>query len=389
MSVSCDPVQGKDRRKADFWEAVLEKFNILESEVRDWEKEEKRVVGAIKSQWGKISSCLSLWHGVWKLTISKAISGFGAEDYLKKAHELYKEKGKGEFTFEDAWKAVRHSPKWFTMLGPEDTVTESERSASEEQISGPRPPGNKRSKDAVRAKSVAAANRREFQVGTMSVLSQTWYDISMNPPAGVSALKANKIFLALLKRSTEHLLGTTIGALDADDDVDFDNVDEAAEESDEEEQDVTCKSPAKKKKRKTTHTQNNNNNQSGDSSMSMPTHTLNGGGDGNTEHDADQDNVTRAGVVNVETSCAMDGFCLNNHYSDPISDAVRPCEFCEEDIHKSCWFGMISNEYDEPTLHCWECGKVSRDKRTCIQRDWLIPSAFNHETQKFLTRAPV
>ena len=93
-----------------FWERIAHYYNT--NKVPVWTE---RRGSTCKSRWHKLGPDVSKFVGKYEEASRVKNSGEGEVDRLKLAHELFKNDGDHDFTFEHAWRELRNEPKWRSL----------------------------------------------------------------------------------------------------------------------------------------------------------------------------------------------------------------------------------------------------------------------------------
>lgn len=89
-----------------YWKSVTEEYN------RNSPPNRRRQPKNCKDHWGKSNKKVALFNGIWCRLSDAHESGQSDDQIKEKAHALYKQEAKQNFSLEHWWKLVREQPKW-------------------------------------------------------------------------------------------------------------------------------------------------------------------------------------------------------------------------------------------------------------------------------------
>ncbi|KAG2620042.1 hypothetical protein PVAP13_3NG103001 [Panicum virgatum] len=158
LKCSLDPVQGNDRRKEQYWNDVIDTYNLTTPSVR------RRTLKQAKDRWHKINKLSDLFHNAYLKAQRIYTSSFNEEKWIAEAQRFYEadnsELKLGRFTLMDVWYLIRNEPKWKTYNdGLKDARKRKTSHQAADEVSdeaedmdrddNPRPPGQKATKKAL------------------------------------------------------------------------------------------------------------------------------------------------------------------------------------------------------------------------------------------------
>jgi hypothetical protein len=108
LHVGQDSVHGADQKSTIFWSNIH--ANFLKAMPRS-----SRTVVACSSRWKKIQHDVNLFCGFFSQVTSVDHSGWGDEDYVTAALELFEKQQETPFAFIQCWRVLKSVSKWQSM----------------------------------------------------------------------------------------------------------------------------------------------------------------------------------------------------------------------------------------------------------------------------------